>query len=146
MALRLSSRTRYGTRIMVYLARHVGVTSKKRVIADAEGISSDYVEQLLVRLKTAGLVRSTRGANGGFTISCDPAATTVLDVVHAMDGVINLVPCEDEDYQRASSCVASGVWKKADAAVEGVFSQITIGDLASEAEKLRGGTSLAFQI
>lgn len=146
MALRLSSRSRYGTRIMVYLARNAGITSKKREIADAEGISSDYVEQLLVRLKTVGLVRSTRGAHGGFTIACDPAATTVLDVVHAMDGTINLVPCEDEDCERVSSCVASGVWRKADAAVEGVFSQITLGDLASEAEKLREGKALAFQI
>jgi len=146
MALKLSSRTRYGTRIMVYLVQQAGRTSKKREIADAEGISSDYVEQLLVRLKAAGMVRSIRGAHGGFTISCAPAETTVLDVVHAMDGVINLVPCEEEDCTRVSTCVARNVWQRADAAVAGVFSQITIGDLASEAEKMREGTALAFHI
>ena len=70
--LRLSTKGRYATRIMVYLALcNPDEPARKQEIAEAEGIPADYVEQILTKLRTAGLVKSRRGAGGGFQLRRD---------------------------------------------------------------------------
>jgi len=130
----LSTKGRYAARIMVCLAsRGTGVPAKKREIAEQEGISPDYAEQLLLKLRAHGLVRSVRGAHGGFVLDRPAHAITVKDVIEATEGAILLAPCLLAGCSRSSECVTQGVWRKAQAALDGVLASVTIGELAEEA-------------
>jgi Rrf2 family protein len=136
--LSLSTKGRYATRIMIYLALHQdGPPARKQEIADAEGISTDYVEQILLQLKTAGLVKSHRGVKGGFSLSSDPDRVTVADVLAVTEGSTELAPCRKENCARASDCVTRPVWEKASEAIKQTFSGVTIGDLARRSDRQR---------
>ena len=140
--LKLSTKGRYATRIMVYLATREGQGNvRKHEVATAEGISRDYAEQLLVKLKTAGLVASHRGVGGGFTLARPADRITVADVLRATEGPICLVPCET--CERATACVTRALWQKADSMLGALFAETTIKDLAEEANAL---TALTFDI
>lgn len=145
--MRLSTKGRYATRIMVYLATFQSEEPcRKQDIAEAEGVSADYVEQILIRLKAAGLVRSHRGARGGFSLACSADAVTVKHVLQATEGALTLVACEDEHCDRESICVTRHIWREAEQALSAVFSSKTIGDLAQEALKLQESKSLTYSI
>ena len=145
--LRISTKGRYATRIMTYLAgRGTPVPARKQDIAESEGLSADYVEQILIKLKSGGLVRSHRGTRGGFSLVRDPRSITVADVLHAMEGPIELVPCEQERCIRVSKCVSRCVWEQASAALEKVFSGVTVAEMAAKAGKLRAADGEMFEI
>ena len=145
--IRLSTRARYACRMLVFLASQTpNRPVRRQEIADVEEISIDYVEQILVKLKAGGLVRSHRGAKGGFSISCDPATTTIADVVAAMEGPISLVPCKDDKCPRMPRCALQPVWEKASQTLQQVLSEAKISDLAVQAETLRESQLISFQI
>ena len=146
--LSMSTRVRYAARIMVHLAvNDSGSPIRKQDIAEAEGISADYVEQILMKLKTSGLVVSRRGKHGGFRLGREPQEVTVADVVEAAEGPIALVPCTaDETCRRASVCVSRRVWQTATIALNEVLRGTTIADLASGAKELRTTGSMTFEI
>jgi Rrf2 family protein len=131
----LTTKGRYATRLLVYLAsRQDAGPVKKQEIADSEGITPDYVEQILIRLKASGLVRSFRGKAGGFSLTADPRTLTVARVLEAMEGKMSVVPClESESCNRAASCSTRALWCKADQALKQVFAKATIGELAAAA-------------
>jgi Rrf2 family transcriptional regulator, iron-sulfur cluster assembly transcription factor len=145
--LNLSSKGRYATRIMVFLAcRNDETPARKQEIAEAEDITGDYVEQILIKLKSAGLVKSRRGANGGFLLAVDAGHITVADVLAATEGSINIAPCLTELCPRASQCVTRQVWQKASDALGSTFSDVTIRELARQASNLQLTKSWSYEI
>jgi len=145
--IRLSTKGRYATRIVVYLALcDPQQPAPKQKIAEAEGISPDYVEQILTSLRAAGLVISHRGIKGGFSLARSPSSMTVADVIAATEGPICLVPCVEEACTRMTDCVTRAVWEKATAAITRIFQYTRIADLAAEAKALRDSQSLTYQI
>jgi Rrf2 family protein len=128
----LTTKGRYATRLLVYLAaRQEEGPVKKQDMAEAEGITPDYVEQILIRLKAAGFVRSHRGKAGGFSLSVDPATLTVASVLEVMEGRMALVPClVGDDCPRHRTCSTRALWNRADQALNQVFKNATIGELA----------------
>ncbi len=145
--LKLSTKGRYAVRIMVYLAsRTDGLPARKQDIADSEGISADYVEQILIRLRSGGLVSSHRGARGGFTLSCDPAKTSVMDVLEATEGPLEIAPCDKTGCDRDKGCVVQVVWGRASSALAEVFRNALIGDLAERLIERRSKSGLNFEI
>ena len=145
--LTISTKGRYATRIMVYLALRSGDDpARKREIAEAEGIADDYVEQLLSRLRTGGLVKSRRGARGGFLLNRDPGEITVADVLACTEGTVSLVACIEEGCDRAPSCVTRPVWQEANNALLAIFSRQTIAGLAQQASRIEepGRLSIEF--
>ena len=145
--LRLPTKGRYATRIMVYLARgQESPPVTKQEIADAEEISPDYVEQILTKLKAAGLVRSHRGAKGGFSLARDARAITVADVLQAAEGPFSFAPCLSGSCRRAARCVTRPLWRRADEALRKIFSETTIGEMAEEARKMLLEGALTFEI
>ncbi len=145
--MKLSTKGRYATRIMVCLAmQHTGEPCRKQEIADAEEISADYVEQILIRLKAAGLVVSHRGARGGFSLARDPATITVEEVLQATEGPVTLVACEDEGCTRETLCVTRNVWRSAEKALSAVFSGVTVEQLAEQALAQRESKSINYEI
>jgi len=142
----LTTKGRYAARIMVYLARNEGSSpATKHAIGNAEDISADYIEQIMIRLKAARLVRSHRGRNGGFSLTRDPDRITLAEVLRSVEGPVCPVPCLYDTCERAPSCPTRPVWKKAAEAVEEVFADTTIGQLAAKpaAENM---ASLTYQI
>jgi Rrf2 family protein len=111
--------------------------SRKQEIATAEGISVDYVAQLLMKLRAGGLVRSHRGVSGGFTLACDPNKVTVADILEAVEGPLSIAPCISRSCGRASICITQAVWKKANLALKAVLAATTLADMVRQTRELR---------
>lgn len=144
MPLRLSTRGRYGVRLMLALALDLGV-SQLRVVARREGISAKYLGQLVLPLKNAGLLTSRRGARGGVALARPPETITVREVVEAIEGRTAAVPCVEapESCARAGSCAAARVWRRLSEDIERSLSSFTLGELARQA---RGPAEPDYQI
>jgi len=107
-------------------------------IAAAEDLPQQYLEQLMIRLKVAGFVRSVRGARGGYVVACDPAVVTVADVLAAVEGPVELAPCLNDACSRAAGCVTRSVWQAASDAMNDVFKKTTLKSMADAARELEG--------
>ena len=139
----LSTRGRYATRIMVNLARSPqGEAKSARSIAEEEDISVDYIEQLLVKLKSAGFIKSRRGKHGGSLLARPADGIRVSELLDLMEGDTVLVPCLEERCEREETCPTRPLWKKANDALRRVFEGTTIGDLAQG----KGLSALSFHI
>lgn len=139
--LKLSTKGEYGTRLMLSLARHY--LSGKMVtilkdIAEEEDISFRYLEQIILPLKINRLVKSARGARGGYSLSKPPSEIKLSEILHILEGSFSLIECvEDPEYcHRIPSCVAHRVWKKASQMLNDYFESLTLHDLITcSAEK-----------
>jgi len=153
MSLQMSTRGRYGVRLMVALAlNHGNGSTLLKDIARREGISEKYLGQIIIPLKSSGLVISHRGAHGGYSLARPPEDITVKDVVEAIEGAIAPVPCVDpaagasrgecgenpSGCDRATMCVAIGVWRKLRDDIVRSLSSFTLNALAREARDLSG--------
>ncbi|MCL5736523.1 MAG: Rrf2 family transcriptional regulator [Actinobacteria bacterium] len=128
----ISSRGRYASRIMTFLATlPSGSSATKYEIAEAEGISAAYVEQLMMPLRLAGLVTSHRGRAGGFSLARDPQTLSLGEILRAVEGAIQVAPCTDpQNCERAEGCPTRVVWQKATNILNDLFSETMIADLA----------------
>ncbi|NLD98253.1 MAG: Rrf2 family transcriptional regulator [Fibrobacter sp.] len=111
--MKLSTRCRYGTRAMLELARnYLKGPVKRDEISRSEDISSSYLENILISLKSRNLIRTIRGANGGFSLVSSPETITMYDIVSALEGSIEPVDCVENSTQcsRSISCTARKFW------------------------------------
>lgn len=149
MPFQMSTRGRYGVRLMVALAlNHGNGTSLLKDIARREGISEKYLGQIVIPLKAARLVVSQRGSHGGYSLARPPEDITVRDVVEALEGRIAPAPCAGQAgsdpeciespsaCERATSCVVAGVWRKLQGDIEGSLGSFTLAGLARQAQEL----------
>ena len=138
--IKLSTKGRYGTRLMLNLARHY-VVGKEAIIlksvSDDEEISIRYLEQIIIPLKISKLVKSIRGAGGGYILARPPAEIRISDILHALEGTCCLVDCvEDEDYcDRIDTCATHDVWDKASSLLHDYFEKTTLKDLMAQEKK-----------
>jgi Rrf2 family protein len=140
--MKMSTKGRYAVRILLGIARYQknGPVSKK-VIAEEECISADYIEQIIVPLKNEGLTVGLRGVKGGFVLAKDPAKITIYDILRASEGDMTIVDCARNDCKGRDKalCVTRPVWEGASKVLEAYFSKITLKDLLDkEAELLKG--------
>lgn len=145
--MRLSTKGRYATRILLCIARLEGdrPVSKKR-ISEQEGISTDYIEQIIVPLKNTGMINSVRGVHGGFRMAKDPADITVFDILSASEGSINLVGCLAKGCSHSDTCVVQQVWEGAGDVLKEYFSKVTLGQLLDEHNKRTAEQPMMFSI
>ncbi len=146
MPLHMSTRGRYGVRLMVVLALNWGNgITLLRDVSRREEISVKYLGQIIIPLKNAGLVTSQRGSRGGYALGRPPEEITVRDVVEAIEGKIAVAPCVDEheaggpgrgECARVSTCVATRVWKKLGDDIGATLSAFTLASLARQARDL----------
>ncbi|MCF7848255.1 MAG: Rrf2 family transcriptional regulator [Kiritimatiellales bacterium] len=145
--MKLSTKGRYATRILLCISRLQGDNPvPKKKIAEQEGISTDYIEQIIVPLKNAGLVNSVRGLRGGFRLAKDPANITIYDVLSASEGDINLVGCLAEGCSRSDECVVQRVWQGASDQLKDYFSQITLKELHDDYIRRTANQPIMFNI
>jgi Rrf2 family protein len=138
--IRLSTKGRYGTRLMLNLARHYGNGSDAVIlkqISEDERISIRYLEQIIIPLKINRLVKSIRGAGGGYTLARRPEDIKLSEILQAVEGNCCLVECiEDESYcEYVGSCPTHDIWENATILLKGYFDSITLKDVVAMAEK-----------
>lgn len=148
--MRISSRGQYGVRALAVLAsRHGQGPVQVREIARVESLSAKYLEQLLGRLRTGGLVRSVRGARGGYTLSRDPGAITVREVLLLLEGSLAPVGCVEEGGEcgvpERDACPAHDLWSGLHATVLTYLDSFTLADLVRIAAREEERTSSAPQ-
>jgi Rrf2 family protein len=111
--MKLSTKSRYGTRLMLDLARHYGdgFVQLKHVAA-REDISLKYLEQIMIPLKKAGLVESVRGAGGGYRLAKPPEEISVGQIVALLEGGAGLIDCgaKPGSCQRSEQCATRNLW------------------------------------
>jgi Rrf2 family protein len=103
----LSKRTQYGLRAMYALARHYGKGPVLiSTMADEEAIPKKFLEQILLALKSSGLIASKKGKGGGYTLMRPPDKITVADVIRLMEGPLAPLPCASETrFRKCDECV-----------------------------------------
>ena len=134
--MKLSTKGRYGLRALLDVAVHaqddlVSISS----IAARENISEAYLEQLMAKLKKAGLIVSQRGAQGGYRLAKPPGQISVGDVLRALDGNLDAVTCpglSDEGCAGSEGCVTKYVWQKINESITKAVDEISLCTLVRE--------------
>ncbi len=143
--MRVTTWTEYSLIITLHLAkrhRADGGRVAARELAEAERLPPDYVEQILLRLRRAGLVASVRGAKGGYRLARDPAEISVRDVMAASEHQTFEMNCElhQVDAERCSpsgSCSIRPVWTALQQRVDEFLDGISLGDLLREEPRVQ---------
>lgn len=143
MHMKLSTRGRYGVTALFELALNYGRgVVPLRDIARHQGISEPYLEQLAKTLRQAGLVTSTRGAQGGYSLARPPEEITIAQAVEATEGPIALVDClmagsetKAPACEKAGTCVTRDVWARVCDSINQVLNSITLGDLVKDYQR-----------
>ncbi|MDA3809561.1 MAG: Rrf2 family transcriptional regulator [Spirochaetaceae bacterium] len=131
--MKLSTRARYGMRALLEIAKS-SEENKPLVISqisESQEVSQKYLETLLVQMRNEGILQSKRGKNGGYLLGRKAELITVLQVIEALDGPLDLVSCDNkgEFCQRKYFCSTVGLWKHLTATLSDEMNKITIKDL-----------------
>ena len=144
--MKLSTRSRYGTRLMVDMAQHYhdGPIHLANV-AKRQGISVKYLEQIIIPLKRAHYILSVRGPKGGYTLARPPAEITVGEIVALLEEGASLVECSDRDEvcERSSTCLTRHLWKEAAQAMFDKLHAISLADVLKMAEPSPSGQGVS---
>ncbi|MGH9274995.1 MAG: RrF2 family transcriptional regulator [Acidimicrobiales bacterium] len=135
--MKVSTRGDYASRALLSLALHAdesGPTSV-RDIAERTGLPQPYLEQILLALKGAGIVRSKRGVGGGYILAREPALITLGEIVSAVDGPIAVgdfgAPHEDGACDHEGQCVLLSVWAGISSQIRAHLDSFTLADIAA---------------
>jgi Rrf2 family protein len=136
--MRLSTAGRYALRAMVDLARHEGEGPiLRQEIADRQAISADYLAQLFVKLRRAGLVNSVMGPGGGYVLARPAPEIRAGDVLRAVEEPLSLTQCLEEGQRsrcpRAADCATRVLWERMGRAMIAVLDSVTLAELSGPA-------------
>jgi Rrf2 family cysteine metabolism transcriptional repressor len=133
--LKLSTRTRYGTRALLELALHQGEGPIfLKDIARQQQISLPYLEHLIAPLIGAGMIRSTKGPRGGISLARKPEDIKLGEIIQLLEGSLAPVACVDNPgvCRRSGTCAARDVWSRLKEAMDDVLAATTLRDLAEK--------------
>ncbi|MBP7331785.1 MAG: Rrf2 family transcriptional regulator [Firmicutes bacterium] len=141
--MRFSTRSRYGLRAMLELAFNYEKKEPTPLfqIAEKQLISEGYLEHMMTVLRKGGLVRSVRGAQGGYLLMRDPARITAGEIIRCLEGPLGPTGCvseeDPENCIRADFCVTKHLWEKVREATASVLDSVTLADLCRQAGEQR---------
>ncbi|MDO4289791.1 MAG: Rrf2 family transcriptional regulator [Eggerthellaceae bacterium] len=132
--MKISTKTRYGMRFMIDLAQHWGegcVALKD--VAERQGISKKYLEQVVAPLTAAGLLRVTRGYAGGYELARAPQDITLADVVSASEDGLELLDCMSGLFacERQEGCLSQRIWGGLQNAMHDYLEGQTLADVVA---------------
>ena len=146
--MKLSTRVRYGLRALVELAEmQKDVPVLLDSVASRQEISRKYLDAIFSRLRSAGIVRSSRGAGGGFQLTRPPDQITLADVYSGLEGSIHLVDCVDRGHQCGyrDLCPTWEVWADLSELMRDFLDSITLADLVRKKQEIAAsGTSMYY--
>ena len=149
--MKLSTKGRYGLRAMLDMAlsEEEGPIAS-HTIAQRQEISERYLEQLLIPLKQAGLVKSIRGSQGGYILGRAPKDISVGDIIRVLEGPLAPVDCVNElnpdDCKRAEFCVTRMIWAKVRDSIAEILDSYSLEDLVNESHKMGKPAAINFDI
>lgn len=140
--MKLSTKGRYGLRAMIDLADFSeDIPQSIANIAARQSISDSYLEQLMAKLKRAGLITSIRGAQGGYVLAKESSEISVGDILRALEGDLSPVKCsgikDENGCQGSQTCVTRNVWKRIDDSIQNAVDSIYLNELVEDNRKLR---------
>lgn len=142
--MKLSTRGRYALRLMLDLAlQPEGETISLKTIAQRQGISLKYLEQIVTPLIRSGYLQAIRGAQGGYLLAMAPEKYTVGMILRTIEGSLSPVNCltdSNTPCERKCYCVTLEVYRQIDQAIDGVVDNITLKDLVDMQHEKWGGT------
>jgi Rrf2 family protein len=146
--MKVSTRAWYGLMAMVELGlRERQGRVQVREISESQGIPEEYLEQLMLALKRAGLVRSQRGVRGGYILARSASQITVREILEALEGpVLDFEPMEPNLRERAKSSGVSVVWEQLAEAMENVLQNITLAQVCAWEQEKRSRQPMMFYI
>jgi Rrf2 family protein len=147
--MKISTKIRYGARAVLELASHYGEGPiDLKEIAKKEDISLKYLEQVIIPLRTAGLVKSIRGSKGGYALAKPPSEISFSELVEVLDGPLDLIEClkDPKSCSKSPSCVTRDVWKEASDALHKVLSSITFEEMVNRKREREGKIPPMYQI
>ena len=133
--MKISTRSRYGLRLMLELGlQHGKGPTFLKDIARSQEISEKYLSQIIIPLKSAGLVTSFRGAHGGYSLQRPPEEITLREIVGVLEGDFVLVECaaNPKACSRSAQCVTQGVWLKVGQAISETLDAVTLKNLIDD--------------
>lgn len=146
--MKISTKGRYGLRALIDLAQYseiepVSISS----IASRQGISERYLEQLMTMLKKAGLIKSIRGAGGGYVLAKELSEISVGDVLRALEGNLEPVECaafsQEDTCAAAGGCVTKYVWQRINESINKTVDEISLEQLVKESKSVNVNPSSA---
>lgn len=147
--MRISTKIRCGARTILELASRYGEGPiDLKEISKKENISLKYLEQVIIPLRTAGLVKSIRGSKGGYSLAKPPSEICLNDVVEILDGTNQLIEClqDPKGCKKAPFCVTRDIWKEASEAMNKIFRSITFEEMVNRKKEKEGKTTPMYQI
>lgn len=139
--MKLSTRGRYGLRAMIDLGIYSqgGNIVSLSQIAQRQDISVNYLEQLISKLRKAGLIKGIRGAQGGYVLAMPLEEITIGDILRALEGDLDPVQCSeikgDESCDNADLCVTKHVWKRISDSINDTVDNIMLLELVDESKR-----------
>jgi len=134
--VKLSTKSRYAARLMVNLAwNYQQGPVQLNEISRNEEISEKYLSQIVITLRGSGLIRSVRGAHGGYLLTREPAKITLREIVEVMEGGLDIVDCleDGKNCGRSGICITRNVWDKVSRAIKNTLDEINLEELAKQA-------------
>ena len=133
----ISTKGRYSVTALYELAQRYGEGPVSlKCVAQGQGLSENYLEQLMVPLRRAGIVQSIRGAQGGYMLAKSPAEITIGSIITTVEGPIAVVDCllaeagaAEQMCDKACACVTRGIWEKVCDSISQVLENITLQTL-----------------
>lgn len=137
--MKLSTKTRYGVKAMLDLATNTNNSPISiKSIAERQKISESYLEQLFSCLRKAKLIKSIRGAQGGYILAKNPNEITVWDIMNILEGPIEISNCLDSDEcNNIDYCATRLLWSKIKQSIDDVTKSITLQDMLDDALSMR---------
>lgn len=138
--MKISAKSRYALHLMLAMAMQPpGVNVSVKSVAEEHGVSEKYLEQIIPLLVRAGLVRSVRGAKGGYHLIKEPDEYTVGLILRTVEGSIAPVSCLDDEVNqcaRCQECVTLDLWEQVDQAISNVVDHVTLADLVDKQRRI----------
>ena len=134
---------------MLELASHYGEGPVDlSEISRRENISLKYLEQVIIPLRTAGLLKSIRGSKGGYSLAKPPAEISLEDLYEILEGPVNLVDClgDPKLCERSPSCVTREIWSDVSKAIYRIFHSVTLEDMVRRRKEKEGMVPPMFEI
>jgi Rrf2 family protein len=146
--MKLSTRARYGVRLMVELALNYGKGSVYlKDIAKGQNISEKYLSLIVIPLRGVGLVNSIRGAHGGYSLAKDPSQITMKEIVDVLEGDCSLVDCVNNPSTcpRVPICASHDIWAIIGGKISETLSSITL-DMLVKMNQEKAGQAMMHNI
>jgi Rrf2 family cysteine metabolism transcriptional repressor len=134
--MRFSTKSQYGLRAMVYLAKCKNKICPLKLISQSEGISFDYLEKILSKLEKASLIKAKKGVQGGYSLAKIPKRIKLGEIIRVLEGEMALVSCIAKGKKfvcpRNKKCLTKNFWKKIQDSLNKTLNSLTLADLINK--------------